>query len=138
MLRLLQSVGSVHCVQARHLHQAIPTVVGKHRGRQQRAVVEEVEEEVATAMVNHLERLSLVDFADLKGIARLGEAVKLAGAVVDVDTKGFRYLSRSLLRDVFFSSQQTSRRLISFEVILLHLCPVSAAICERRICQFIT
>ena len=48
----------------------------------------EEEEEVATAMVNHLERLSLVDFADLKGIARLGEAVKLAGAVVEVDTTG--------------------------------------------------
>ena len=80
-------------VQTRHLHQAIPTVVGKHRGRQQREEAEE--EEVATAMVNHLERLSLVDFADLKGVARLGEAVKLAGAVVDVDTKGFRYKSRN-------------------------------------------
>ena len=85
---MLQSVGGV---QARHLHQAIPTVVGKHRGRQQRREVVEEEEEVATAMVNHLERLSLVDFADLKGVARLGEAVKLAGAVVDVDTTGFRY-----------------------------------------------
>ena len=87
-LRLLQSVAGVQ--HARHLHHAIPTVVGKHRGREQRKVAEE-EEEVATAMVNHLERLSLVDFADLKGIARLGEAVKLAGAVVDVDTTGFRY-----------------------------------------------
>ena len=81
--RLLQSV--VGGVQARGLHRAIPTVVGKHRGRQQK---EKEEEEVATAMVNHLERLSLVDFADLKGIARLGEAVKLAGAVVEVDTTG--------------------------------------------------
>ena len=82
--RLLQSVaGGVH---ARGLHRAIPTVVGKHRGRQQKE--KEEEEEVATAMVNHLERLSLVDFADLKGIARLGEAVKLAGAVVEVDTTG--------------------------------------------------
>ena len=85
-LRLLQSLAGVQ--HTRHLHQAIPTVVGKHRGREQRKVAEE---EVATAMVNHLERLSLVDFADLKGIARLGEAVKLAGAVVDVDTTGFRY-----------------------------------------------
>ena len=86
--RLLQSVaGGVH---ARGLHRAIPTVVGKHRGRQQKEKEGEVEEEeeVATAMVNHLERLSLVDFADLKGIARLGEAVKLAGAVVEVDTTG--------------------------------------------------
>ena len=83
-LRLLQSVAGG--VQARDLHRAIPTVVGKHRGRQQKE--KEVEEEVATAMVNHLERLSLVDFADLKGIARLGEAVKLAGAVVEVDTTG--------------------------------------------------
>ena len=81
--RLLQSV--VGGVQTRGLHRAIPTVVGKHRGRQQK---EKEEEEVATAMVNHLERLSLVDFADLKGIARLGEAVKLAGAVVEVDTTG--------------------------------------------------
>ena len=88
-LRLFQSVAGVH-QHTRHLHHAIPTVVGKHRGREQRKVAEE-EEEVATAMVNHLERLSLVDFADLKGIARLGEAVKLAGAVVDVDTTGFRY-----------------------------------------------
>ena len=87
-LRLLQSVAGG--VQARDLHRAIPTVVGKHRGRQQKEkeVEEEEEEEVATAMVNHLERLSLVDFADLKGIARLGEAVKLAGAVVEVDTTG--------------------------------------------------
>ena len=87
--RLLQSV--VGGVQTRGLHRAIPTVVGKHRGRQQKekeVEVEEEEEEVATAMVNHLERLSLVDFADLKGIARLGEAVKLAGAVVEVDTTG--------------------------------------------------
>ena len=88
MLRLwvVQSVGGL---QARHLHQAVPTVVGKHRGRQERAEVEE--EKVATAMVKHLERLSLVDFADLKGIARLGEAVKLAAAVVDIDTTGFKY-----------------------------------------------
>ena len=86
--RLLQSV--VGGVQARGLHRAIPTEVGKHRGRQQKEKEVEVEEEeeVATAMVNHLERLSLVDFADLKGIARLGEAVKLAGAVVEVDTTG--------------------------------------------------
>ena len=87
-LRLLQSVGGV---QPRHLHHAVPTVVGNHLGRQQRVKVEEEEGEVATAMVNHLERLSLVDFADLKGIARLGEAVKLAGAVVDVDTTGSKY-----------------------------------------------
>ena len=84
--RLLQSV--VGGVQARGLHRAIPTEVGKHRGRQQKEKEVEEEEEVATAMVNHLERLSLVDFADLKGIARLGEAVKLAGAVVEVDTTG--------------------------------------------------
>ena len=74
-------------VQGRHLHQAIPTVVGKHRGREQE--LKEGEEEVASSMVHHLERLSLVDFADLRGVARLGDAVKLAGAVVDADTSGF-------------------------------------------------
>ena len=81
-------------MHTRHLHQAIPTVVGKHRGREQREEAEE--EEVATAMVKHLERLSLVDFADLKGVARLGEAVKLAGAVVDVDTTGVEPLYSTL------------------------------------------
>ena len=62
-------------------------MVGKHRGRQQE--LKEGEEEVASSMVHHLERLSLVDFADLRGVARLGDAVKLAGAVVDADTSGF-------------------------------------------------
>ena len=81
-------------MHTRHLHQAIPTVVGKHRGREQREEAEE--EEVATSMVKHLERLSLVDFADLKGVARLGEAVKLAGAVVDVDTTGVEPLYSTL------------------------------------------
>ena len=87
-LRLLQSAGGV---QARHLHQAIPTVVGKHRGRQQE--LKEGEEEVASSMVHHLERLSLVDFADLRGVARLGEAVKLAGAVIDAETSGLIQIS---------------------------------------------
>lgn len=85
-------------MHTRHLHQAIPTVVGKHRGREQREEAEE--EEVATAMVKHLERLSLVDFADLKGVARLGEAVKLAGAVVDVDTTGFTHKSSNQIKSI--------------------------------------
>ena len=85
-------------VHTRHLHQAIPTVVGKHRGREQREEAEE--EEVATSMVKHLERLSLVDFADLKGVARLGEAVKLAGAVVDVDTTGFTHKSINQIKSI--------------------------------------
>ena len=40
------------------------------------------------ATVEHLERISLVDFANVAGIKRLEEAIKLAEVVTRVDTTG--------------------------------------------------
>ena len=40
------------------------------------------------ATIEHLERISLVDFANVRGIERLEEAIDLAQAVVEVDTRG--------------------------------------------------
>ena len=40
------------------------------------------------ATIEHLERISLVDFANVAGIKRLEEAVKLAEVVTRVDTTG--------------------------------------------------
>ena len=44
------------------------------------------------ATVEHLERISLVDFANVAGIKRLEEAIKLAEVVTRVDTTGVQPL----------------------------------------------
>ena len=50
------------------------------------------------ATIEHLERISLVDFANVAGIKRLEEAVKLAEVVTRVDTTGVEPLY-SILED---------------------------------------
>ena len=79
-------------VRARYLHQAIPNTATRHQGLQQ------CEEEVglATAMVHHLERLSLVNFSDPEGVRRVGEAVRLASAVVAANTASVAPLHTTL------------------------------------------
>ena len=77
----------------RRLHTAIPTTANPHKGIK---VDMEGDVEVAGSMVHTLERLSLVDFADHGGVVRLGEAVRLAAAVVAVDTEAVAPLHSTL------------------------------------------
>lgn len=78
---------------SRGLHTAIPSTATKHKGI--KADIEG-DVEVAGSMVHTLERLSLVDFADRGGVARLGEAVRLAAAVVAADTAAVEPLYSTL------------------------------------------
>lgn len=48
--------------------------------------------------IQHLERISLVDFANVRGIERLEEAIELADIVTQVDTEGVQPLY-SVLED---------------------------------------
>ena len=78
---------------SRRLNTAIPTTATPHKGIK---VDMEGDVEVAGNMVHTLERLSLVDFADHGGVVRLGEAVRLAAAVVAVDTEAVAPLYSTL------------------------------------------
>jgi len=49
---------------------------------------EEKKVRISPETVEHLERLALVDFANVKGIERLEDAIDLANKIVDVDTTG--------------------------------------------------
>ena len=48
--------------------------------------------------IEHLERISLVDFANVRGIERLEEAIELADVITKVDTNGVEPLY-SILED---------------------------------------
>ena len=71
-------------------HPAIPVSVTrsnyKLREKSDRAPV------IDPATIEHLERISLVDFANVAGVRRLEEAVKLAEIVTRVDTTGVQPL----------------------------------------------
>ena len=76
---------------ARALHCALPTSPLARRQK-----VEGGQEEVTAGVVQHLERLSLVNFADRRGVERLEEAVRLARLVEGVDTAGVEPLYSTL------------------------------------------
>ena len=76
-----------------NLHPAIPqTVVTKIQNIEKKNIV------IDAATIEHLERISLVDFANVRGIERLEEAIELADIVTHVDTQGVEPLY-SILED---------------------------------------
>merc|ERR1712059_129447 len=78
-------------VVVRWLHPAVPS---RPTPRQKKVTEEQVK--ISTDTVRHLERLSLVDFADKRGVMRLQEAVKEANVVVSLDTTGIEPLYSTL------------------------------------------
>ncbi|KAM8797531.1 glutamyl-tRNA(Gln) amidotransferase subunit C, mitochondrial [Eudromia elegans] len=56
------------------------------------------QEQVPAAVLEHLERLALVDFRDAEGVRRLREAVRFAERLHDVDTEGVEPMD-SVLED---------------------------------------
>ena len=68
------------------LHPAIPRLVTKPNYKlSDKSNNKKV---IDPATIEHLERISLVDFANVAGIKRLEEAIKLAEVVTKVDTTG--------------------------------------------------
>lgn len=72
------------------LHPAIPRAVTKSNYK----LLEKSNKKkvIDPATIEHLERISLVDFANVEGIKRLEEAIKLAEIVTRVDTSGVQPL----------------------------------------------
>jgi len=54
-------------------------------------------------MINHLERLSLVEFGNKKGIERLATAIRFADTMLHVDTSDVEPMT-SVLEDRFANS----------------------------------
>jgi aspartyl-tRNA(Asn)/glutamyl-tRNA(Gln) amidotransferase subunit C len=75
----------VHQVSSSSLHPAIPKtpVASKFM-----TVVSPDETVIDSTTIDHLERISLVDFANVRGIERLEEAIRLAEVIKTVDTTG--------------------------------------------------
>ena len=88
---------------ARALHCALPTSPLVRRQK-----VEGGLEEVTAGVVQHLERLSLVDFADRRGVERLEEAVRLARLVEGVDTAGVEPLYSTLAAETLALGPDTA------------------------------
>ena len=51
-------------------------------------MIDSKEPVIDSTTIEHLERISLVDFANIRGIERLEEAIKLAEIIRTVDTTG--------------------------------------------------
>ena len=77
----------VHQVSISSLHPAIPRIpvpskfINKVSAEPEETVID-------STTIEHLERISLVDFANVQGIERLEEAIKLAEVIRTVDTTG--------------------------------------------------
>ena len=82
--------GAVRCfVSSRTaLHPAIPEGVTGPNYKLVQKSESDSKQVIDPATIEHLERISLVDFANVAGIKRLEEAVKLAEVVRRVDTTG--------------------------------------------------
>merc|ERR1711872_701049 len=85
----------VHCFNANNyvhgnqvssssLHSAIPKV--RVSTKFAKKVTDSEESIIDSTTIEHLERISLVDFANVRGIERLEEAIKLADIIRTVDT----------------------------------------------------
>merc|ERR1719278_1833502 len=70
------------------LHPAIPGGVTGANYKLVQKPESDSNQVIDPATIEHLERISLVDFANVAGIKRLEEAVKLAEVVTSVDTTG--------------------------------------------------
>ena len=80
------------------LHPAIPRSVTTRSYKLLEHGKSDYKKVIDPATIEHLERISLVDFASVEGIQRLEEAVKLAEIVRQVDTSGVQPLY-SILED---------------------------------------
>ena len=70
------------------LHPAIPGGVTPSNYKLVQKSESDSNQVIDPATIEHLERISLVDFANVAGVKRLEEAVKLAEVVTRVDTTG--------------------------------------------------
>ena len=77
------------CLSSRSgLHPAIPGGVTPSNYKLVQKSDSDSNQVIDPATIEHLERISLVDFANVAGVQRLEEAVKLAEVVTRVDTTG--------------------------------------------------
>ena len=74
------------------LHPAIPRCVTRPKYKLSEQEKSNNKKVIDPATIEHLERISLVDFASVEGIQRLEEAIKLAEIVTQVDTIGVQPL----------------------------------------------
>ena len=80
----------------RKLHSAIPKSVVTHiKPASNKAIID-------SATIKHLERISLVDFANVRGIERLESAIDLAELITDVDTAGVEPLYSVLEEETLY------------------------------------
>ena len=93
-LHLFGKLSSCVC-GVRNLHPAIPRLpvpsVFKRPEKSAKVIID-------SATIQHLERISLVDFANVRGIERLEEAIELAEVIKSVDTTGIEPMY-SILED---------------------------------------
>merc|ERR1712098_538677 len=79
------------------LHPSIPSspVSSKFAASEKKTVIDQ-------ETIEHLERISLVDFANVRGIERLEEAIELADIVTKVDTTGVEPLYSILEEETLY------------------------------------
>jgi len=73
-------------VRKKSFHPAIPSV--KVNSKFSKKVTDSKESIIDSTTIEHLERISLVDFANVRGIERLEDAIRLADIIRTVDTTG--------------------------------------------------
>ena len=71
---------------ARHLHPSVPTTPATQTLIRWDKLPAKTRIDIET--IEHLERISLVDFANVEGIDRLEKAIELADVIRTVDTEG--------------------------------------------------
>ena len=76
----------VQQVSSSSLHPAIPRT--PKTSKFSNKMIDSKEPVIDSTTIEHLERISLVDFANIRGIERLEEAIKLAEIIRTVDTTG--------------------------------------------------
>jgi aspartyl-tRNA(Asn)/glutamyl-tRNA(Gln) amidotransferase subunit C len=82
LVSFLTKYRSTSVLKIRSLHSAIPSLPVVAAAQKNNTKATAVDE----STVDHLERLSLVDFANARGIQRLEEAIQLANKLSAVDT----------------------------------------------------
>ena len=73
-------------VRKKSFHPAIPSV--KVNSKFSKKVTDSKESIIDSTTIEHLERISLVDFANVRGIERLEDAIRLADIIRTVDMTG--------------------------------------------------
>merc|ERR1712243_150898 len=90
-------------VRKKSFHPAIPSV--KVNAKFSKKVTDTKESIIDSTTIEHLEGISLVDFANVRGIERLEEAVKLADVIRTVDTSGVEPMYSVLEEETLFTRQ---------------------------------